>query len=150
MGGLEPYAWLGHVAAAPRLRGLLASGSVERKTIIVEAMNRIGALSVPLDCVMLETQLSRLISLGLTMKVWSRFLCITRPDLFCSVSSFPVQKNLSSILDIPASAIEKPATYVRLLQLVHSSPWFNSSAPIPADERAIWQWRVAFMDAIYY
>jgi len=51
---------------------------------------------------------------------------------------------------LPQSRFESVDGYIQLLQLIHASPWCNSSKPIEKNEREIWQRRVAFMDAIFY
>jgi HKD family nuclease len=150
MGGMAEYGWLGHVAAAGRLRGLMANGSEQEKQIIVDAVNGIAELQHPLDWDTLEDQLNRLTGLDLTMKVWGRFLCLVRPDLYCTVASESVRANLSETLQVGQSAFVDPRGYIQLLRLVHSSPWFQSGKPSDPAEAAVWQRRVAFMDAIFY
>jgi hypothetical protein len=150
MGGILPYGPLGHVAASPRLRKLLANGTAHEKQTIVNAINRIAALNHPLQWSTLKAELDRLTGLKSTMKVWGRFLCLVRPDLYCTVASGSVRSNLSEALEMAHSDFTEPADYIRLLRFVHSSPWFLSGKPKDPTEAAVWERRVAFMDPIFY
>jgi hypothetical protein len=150
MGGISSYGWLGHVAAAGMLRKLLANGTTPQKQTIVDAINRIATLNHPIPWNTLEVELYHLTSLKFTMKVWGRFLCLVRPDLYCTVASDSVRANLSKALNVTQSAFVDPPGYIELLKLVHSSPWFLSVKPKYAAEAAVWQRRVAFMDPIFY
>ena len=84
------------------------------------------------------------------MKVWGRFLCLVRPDLYCTVASISVRTNLSKTLKVPQSHFERVEGYIQLLKLIHASPWFYSSKPRGKEEASVWERRVAFMDAIFY
>lgn len=94
--------------------------------------------------------MNRLASLQFTMKVGSRFLCLVRPDVYCTVASGSVRANLSETLGVAQSAFIDPAGYIQLLKLVHSSPWFLSKEPKDPSEAAVWRRRVAFVDSIFY
>lgn len=150
MGGMGTYGLLGNVAASGRLRRLLARGSKIDHHAIAIAVNKAASFSVPLPWKALTKQLRGLTAIGPTMKVWGRFLCITRPDLYCTVSAPWVRKKLSHALSIPQSQLETPDGYVELLRYIHKSPWFNSPRPRRGDDRAIWRRRVAFVDAAFY
>ncbi len=97
MAGETPHGWLGHVGASGAFRHLLANGSPARHERIVAAINSISRLSHPVDWRELRRQLIRLTNMGPTMKVWSRLLAITRPDLFCTISAPSVRRNLSAL-----------------------------------------------------
>jgi PLD-like domain len=150
MGGIKEYGWLGHVGAAGTLRGLLANGPPQSKQAIVTAINRSAGLEHPVDWDVLKAELDRLIHLNFTMKVWGRFLCLVRPDLYCTVASDSVRANLSKTLGVSQTAFINPAGYIRLLQLAHASPWFLSGRPSDPAEAAVWDRRMAFMDPIFY
>lgn len=150
IGGMEPYGWLGHVAASGHFRHLLAQGSVREQNAIVGAINRIASLNHPIPWDKLKAALENLIKLGPSMKVWGRLLCLIRPDLYCTVSSLAVRNNLSRTLKIPPASFEQPSGYLQLIKLCHASPWFNSAKPRNRADAAIWSRRVAFMDAIFY
>jgi len=150
MGGMSNYGWLGHVGAAGMFRKLLANGTPVEKQVIVDAVNRIAAWSHPIDWTALEAELERLMDLKFTMKVWGRFLCLIRPDLYCTVASDSVRANLSKTLQVGQSAFNKPAGYIQLLKLIHSTHWFQASEPSEPAEAAVWRRRVAFMDPIFY
>lgn len=150
MGGIGQYAWLGHVAASGKFRGLIANGPVTDWETIARCINVASGLTSPLPWGTLEDSLGQLVNLGFTMRVWGRLLTIVRPDLYCTVASGPVRTVLSAAMGTPHSLLEKPEGYLRLLQLVHGSPWFNSKRPTGEDQRAVWDRRVAFMDAILY
>ena len=150
MGGYPPYGWLGHVGASGKLRSLLVNGTFKQKMNIVRAINAISVLETPIAWSQLKFNLDRLVILGPTMKVWCRFLCIVRPDLFCTVSAVTVRQNLSKILSISQNYFERPEGYIQLMKLVHSSPWYNSKKPKDGAQAIIWDRRSAFMDAIFY
>jgi hypothetical protein len=147
---MSEYASLGNVAAAGMLRKLLANGTAQKKQTIVDAINRITPLNHPVQWHALEAELNRLRVLNFTMNVWGRFLCLVRPDLYCTVASPSLRANLSKTLKVAESAFIEPAGYIRLLQLLHSAPWFLSAKPNDPTEAAVWQRRVAFMDPIFY
>lgn len=150
MGGIGQYGWLGHVAASGQFRHLMANGRRTDWETIARCINVASSLTIPLPWKTLEDTLGQLVNLGFTMKVWGRLLCIVRPDLYCTVASVSVRTNLSATIGIPQSLFEKPEGYLQLIRLVHGSPWFSSKRPTGKKEAAIWDRRVAFMDAIYY
>jgi hypothetical protein len=84
------------------------------------------------------------------MKVWGRLLAIVRPDLFCTISAPHVRRNIANTLDKPEKYFEEVKGYVMLVQLIHSSPWFNSEAPKKKNELEIWKRHVAFLDVVFY
>jgi hypothetical protein len=151
IGGMEPYGWLGHVAAAGNVRRIMTNPehASTRKTIS-DVINKIGQLTVPIDWDELEIQLERLVALGHTMKVWSRILCLVKPDIYCTVASPPVRLNLSKALGVSQKSIETPSGYISILKMIHSSPWYNSNRPRDPEQRKLWDHRVALMDAIFY
>lgn len=150
MGGIEPHGWFGHIGASGRLKGLLKSGTKKQHQTIADALNAITELELPIDWQKLDALLSRLVKLGFTMKVWSRFLCLLRPDLYCTISSLSVRRNLSEVLAIPQNRFQSTQGYIALLKLLHASPWFQAQKPGNPDERTVWQYRSAMLDAIFY
>ncbi|MDI6852941.1 MAG: phospholipase D family protein [Deltaproteobacteria bacterium] len=150
IGGIKQYGWLGHVAASGQFRSLLANGTHKQWKSIVEAVNAISKLNPPIPWAKLKSHLDQLISLGPTMKVWGRLLCIVRPDLYCTVAAVSVRKNLSKTLGVPQSRFDGSEGYIQLIKLIHSSPWFNSKEPTNKTQAAIWKRRAAFLDAIFY
>jgi hypothetical protein len=150
MGGIEPYGWLGHVAASGRFRQLLAKGNQDQRRTIVEAINAVAVLNPPMDWNQLKQSLEKLCELGPSMKVWSRLLTVVRPDLYCTISSNSVRKNLSEILRVPRTHFEDVNGYVELLRLLHSSPWFQSAIPREKIQAEVWTRRTAFLDAIFH
>lgn len=150
IGGMNQYGWLGHVAASRDFRRMLANGTSNEHKTIVRSINEIAKLSTPLEWVKLKKQLESLIDLGPTMKVWGRLLAIVRPDLFCTVSSPQVRKNIAITLRKSEKNFEEVDGYLFLLRLIHSSPWYNSDAPSNKYEFEIWKRRVAFLDVVFY
>ena len=148
--GIEPYGWLGHVGASGSFLHLVANGNSKKHRIIIRCINTIGTMNPPLPWQQFKSSLDELISLGPTMKVWGRLLCLVRPDLFCTVASTSVRTNLSKVLKSPQSSFVEVEGYVNLIRLIHASPWFNSPRPKTKEEMTIWTRRVAFMDAIFY
>jgi hypothetical protein len=117
---------------------------------LVNTINQIAHLEPPMMWSTLESRLRKLVGLGNTMKVWGRVLALVRPDLYCSVSSKSVRRELAKTLKAPTRCFEEVEGYIRLLKLLHSSPWFNSPRPLDNDEAAVWERRVAFMDGIFW
>ncbi len=76
MGGLPPYAWLGHVAASGFVRKLLANGTKQQKAIVISCINKIGDLKIPLDWKALEKELDTLESLGPSIKGDCKINCV--------------------------------------------------------------------------
>jgi len=150
IGGMEPYGWLGHVAASGQFRHLLANGSTRQWSRIVRAVNAVARLDPPIPWARLKSHLDSLVSLGPTMKVWGRVLCIVRPDLYCTVASDSVRRHLSEMLCLPQTRFNSVEGYIQLTKLIHSSPWFISKEPKQKAEAAIWNRRVAFLDAVIY
>jgi len=150
IGGMGKYGRLGHVAASGAFRKFMTSGGRVIKEQAIKAINDICTLEIPLDFKVLERNIDKLISTGHSIKVWSRILAIVRPDIYCTVASPSVRKNLSKTLEMPQNRFEKTMGYIRLLQLIHASPWYNSPPPKIEAELSIWKRRVAFLDAIFY
>lgn len=149
IGGVKPYGPLGHVFASGGF-GRLVKHRKRSWGTFVSAVNHIGALNHPVLWSELESRLRQLVKLGNTMKVWGRVLALIRPDLYCSVSSMSVRRELAKTLKVPMKRFEGVEGYVRLLKLLHSSPWFNSARPRGKPEAAIWERRGAFMDGIFW
>jgi hypothetical protein len=148
--GNKPYFWFGHVGASGGFLHLISNGSKDEWEAIVAAVNRIAALSPPIDWTELESSLHKLVQLKPTMKVWGRVLCLVRPDLYCTVSSPSVRAELAKTLRVAKASFERPEGYVKLIKLLHASPWFNTPMPQDSTEAAAWVRRVALMDAIFY
>lgn len=148
--GSSGYGWLGHVGASGKFRQLLANGSEEEKRSICNSVNKIAELKMPLDYKVLKRELNNLTNLGPSVKVWGRFLAITRPDLYCTISSNDVRGSLSILLEKPSSYFETVDGYIDLLKLIHQSPWYNSLKPANKVEIDTWKRRVAFLDVVLY
>ncbi len=150
IGGIKPYGWLGHVAASGHFRKFMVSAPVSEKKKVVQSINEICKLQFPINYDILKTNLEILVNTKHSIKVWSRLLTLLRPDLYCTVASPSVRKNLSKTLGISQVEIVSLDGYIKLLKLIHSTPWYNSKKPTDKKEYAIWINRAAFMDAIYY
>jgi hypothetical protein len=151
MGGMHPhYADLGNVSASGRVRQLLKNGTKSEHRAIVSAVNAIANMRQPVDWDELRGHLTKLVSLGPTMRVWGRFLCLVRPDLYCTVASPSVRRNMSTTLSVPLNRFDSPDGYIQLIQLIHASPWFNSQKPSDTRARRIWKRRCALLDGVFY
>jgi hypothetical protein len=148
--GLGDYAALGHVGASGSFQHLIKNGNARQHATIIRSINAIAAFPQPIPWHRLERALNNLVSLGPTMKVWGRLLCLTRPDLFCTVAAPTLRANLAEVLEIPRARFAEVDGYIKLVQLLHASPWFQAPAPHSARAKYIWGRRVAFMDAIFY
>ena len=149
IGGIKPYGPMGHVFASGGF-GHLVAHRKQSWVAVVNAVNQIAKLEAPIDWSQLESQLHQLVSLGSSMKVWGRTLALVRPDLYCSVSSDPLRKELGKTLKAPAGRFADVDGYIALIKLLHSSPWFNSPKPHKNAQAAIWVRRVAFIDGIFW
>lgn len=150
MGGIKQYGWLGHVAASGQVRHLLKNGTARELKTIVSAINAIAGRNHPIEWSKIRADLLKLKSLGPTMKVWGRLLCLVRPDLYCTVASTSVRQNLSKTLSVPQNRFDTPDGYIQLIKLIHASPWFISKRPSESGEVRIWNRRTAFLDAVFY
>jgi hypothetical protein len=54
------------------------------------------------------------------------------------------------VLEMPQNDFQTQEGYVKLLRLIHASPWFRSPRPKDTEAAEIWQRRAAFLDAIFY
>jgi hypothetical protein len=80
----------------------------------------------------------------------TRLLVLARPDLFVVVNrkSFEgLQERFGIFVTNDDFKVE---SYVRLLEKIHSQPWFKSPEPEDAVERELWQARVALIDVLVY
>jgi len=152
IGGIMPkYGWLGHVSASGKFRQLLANNNKARQqAIIVNEINAIAQMNLPISWVDMKLHLNKLRDLGPTMRVWGRLLCITRPDLYCTIASPSVRINIYHLLGISESKLIEPDGYIEMTKKIHSTRWFNSPEPKDKNELAIWERRAAFLDAIIY
>jgi HKD family nuclease len=145
-----PYGWLGHIGASGRIKHLFAKGTKKEKAIICSSINRISTLELPLDYKIVRRELENLQVLGPTIKVWGRLLAITRPDLYCTVSSTRARESMAELLDKKESYFYTTDGYIELIKLIHNSPWYNSPRPSNELEAQIWDRRVAFLDVVFY
>ena len=148
--GYRPYGWFGHVGANGDFRRMLANGSDEERATIVRSINAAARLETPVRWNLLEGRLNSLVALGPSMKVWSRLLCLVRPDLYCTVASQSVRRNLSTVFHIPQRRIVQVNGYMELLAALHGCPWFDSSRPNNARQALAWERRVALLDTVFY
>jgi len=129
---------------------LLSNGTEREKMVLLTTINKIAEFKYSINYILLQQELSKLNKLGPSVKVWGRMLAITRPDIFCTISSNYVRESLSQLLQKPKSYFESIEGYIELLKLIHNSPWFNSTKPRNKMELEIWKRRVAFLDVIFY
>jgi hypothetical protein len=148
--GKRPYGWLGHIGASGRIQQLLVNGSPVEKRAIINSINRISKMEIPINYDSLRRELIQLEQLGPTIKVWGRMLAIIRPDVYCTISSEYVREYLSELLEMPKKYFETSNGYIELLKLIHTSPWFNSKRPVDRMEQDLWDNRVAFLDVVFY
>lgn len=151
--GKGDHGWLGHIGASGGFMHILAKGTSHQWMTIVDSVNQVGQMRAPLnakDFQTIHTNLTQLVRLGPTVKVWGRFLTLVRPDMYCTIASNSVRRRLSKTLGLPQAAFERPDGYVQLLKFIHASPWLNSPKPQAAAQLEVWNSRVAFMDAIYH
>jgi hypothetical protein len=98
IGGLGHYGALGHVGASGQFRSILANGSSRQRAVIANSVNSVASLNLPLPWGRFKTCLDHLCDLGPTMKVWSRILCLIRPDIYFTVAAPSVRKKLSQAI----------------------------------------------------
>lgn len=149
IGGIKPYGPMGHVFASGGF-GHLVKHQNGSWSALVSAVNQIAKLEPPIKWSELESRLRQLVGLGNTMKVWGRVLALIRPDLYCSVSSVPLRRELAKTLKVPMQRFGDINGYIALIRLLHSSPWFKSPKPHDHTQAALWKRRAAFMDGIFW
>ena len=81
---------------------------------------------------------------------WGRMITLVRPDLFTTVSSPGLRKELASIINVKPDSLNSVNGYLDLIKQIHKTPWFQSEQPTNPRELYIWKHRVAFLDLIYY
>ena len=150
MWGDKPYWWLGRVGASGKNKGIIKQATTKQKQLIVEVVNSIGAMSDSIDYVFLERQLNKLTAMGPTIKFWARFLAITRPDLYCTMASNSLRKNIAERLGTTQSHLCTVKGYVQFIRFVHTCEWYKSSKPARGLESRIWENRVAFIDEVFH
>ncbi len=80
----------------------------------------------------------------------TRLLILARPDLFVVVNKKSFQ-GLRERFDLFVSNENfDPAEYVKLLQKIHTTGWYQSTEPSETFEREIWQARAAMVDPLVY
>ena len=99
------YEMFGVVTASGRFNHLLKSGPEKDWKAVVKSINTISKMESPINWNKLNLELNKLEKLGFTMRIWGRLLCITRPDLFCTISSVSVRQNLSDLLHMTEDKI---------------------------------------------
>lgn len=144
----EQFGWLGHVGSSGYFRGLLKNGPPDHWAVIVKAINEIAGFTKPIPWSQMKSCLDSLISLGPSMKVWGRVICIIRPELYCTVSSNSVRRQLSKLIGVPQNRFYDADGYIQLIKLIHSSPWHNADEPENSAQAAIWRRRAAFIDVV--
>lgn len=152
IGGRKPYAHLGNTTASGNFAGLLNSGTDIQHSTILAAINSSAALRMNRDSdwLVLRNDLKSLASLGFKMSCWGRLLCIARPDLYSTMSSKALKRNLSKVVGQYQYMFDDVDGYINFLNFIHSSNWFNSKEPIDEQEKYIWQNRVALLDVIFH
>lgn len=86
---------------------------------------------------------------GFNSGVATRLLSLARPEALVSVNSQSID-GLAKISAVPAGSLGKPEGYERIVQWLTSAKWWNASEPTADDERLLWLYRGALMDAFAY
>jgi hypothetical protein len=81
--------------------------------------------------------------------VTTRLLALARPDVLVSVNPKSIQ-GLSRVSGVPVPELKRPAGYVRLIQWIIKSHWWNSPRPKDPQEVEIWNARSALLDVFVY
>ncbi|PSU32550.1 phospholipase D-like domain-containing protein [Photobacterium lutimaris] len=152
IGGRKPFAHLGNTTASGNFAGLLKSGTETQHDIILTAVNNCALLRMNSDAdwVTLRNELSSLFDLGFKMSCWGRLLCISRPDLYSTMSSKALKRNLSKAVGQPMNKFDEVDGYINFLKFIYSSNWYNSKEPVDKQEKYIWDNRVALLDVIFH
>ena len=153
IGGRRPeYGCLGNTTASGIFAGLLKSGTKQQHTTILSAINTSAVLQMKSDSdwLTLREALSSLFDLGFKMNCWGRLLCISRPDLYSTMSSKVLKGNLSKAIGQPQYRFDEVDGYINFLKFIYSSNWYNSKEPTDEQEKYIWKNRVALLDEIFH
>ena len=79
----------------------------------------------------------------------TRLLTLARPDRLVSVNTESAD-GLGALSELPRTRDSLADNYARLLQWIYEQSWFNEHQPHDPLERAIWNCRVALLDAFVY
>ena len=149
IGGRGEYGWFGNITASGRFAGLLKSGTRRQKNQIIRSVNEAANLHSPIPWNRLQNILQPLVDMGFGMRAWGRLLCLARPDLYATVASPSLLRNLSNTLGITQLSLNRADGYIRFIRYLHTAPWYLSDAPARRAQRYIWQRRVAYIDPIF-
>jgi hypothetical protein len=86
---------------------------------------------------------------GMGIAFVTRFLVVSRPELFFSVNSAAVS-DLARLFGVTQSELKTWDGYARALRLVWKSKWYNSKRPKAGLAAKVWAGRVALLDAYAY
>jgi HKD family nuclease len=151
MYGEGNYGWLGHVGASGVFKNLIGGNdfqAINKRILAINELNEIFSFKPPLDYELLKFKIDKLVALGNSMRVWGRILAIVKPDIYCTISNNNLIKNWSKTLGLTQKVTETTEGYVKILKLIHGSPWYNSVKPFDQSERMVWNCKVAFLDAV--
>jgi hypothetical protein len=81
------------------------------------------------------------------MALASRLLAMKRPDTFVCVNNQNREGLFQAFRLSPSRDAE---AYWEMIERVRASTWWKAPAPVPADEREVWDARAAFLDALFY
>lgn len=79
----------------------------------------------------------------------SRLLAMKRPDVFVCVCG-PNEDGIANAIGCAVSRIDLETYWDLIVEPIRASKWYNVDRPKDAEDAAMWDYRVAMLDAIYY
>jgi hypothetical protein len=79
----------------------------------------------------------------------SRLLAMKRPDYFICLDSANKEKFCKDF-SLPKSALNLNNYWDEIIERIKECVWWNSHPPKEGEQRAVWDARSAFLDALYY
>lgn len=142
-GWKRPYRYFGYIGGAGRYMGIV-SRTPEKVDELLRRVPRKGNVDEATTRAFLDgfTQM-----LGISMNgTATRVLMAKRPDQFLCVTG----ANRPGLKRVFGKAVRSVSDYVELHRKIRSFPWFNCPRPERGEEQAIWDARVALIDAFVF
>ena len=131
-------------------RGVIVSRVLNKDALIDRALAEIPFQGIipPGRFSKFRTKIERVSGLGSTGGP-SRLLAMKRPDWFMCVNDRN-RKGLAEELGFTEGRLKGLVGYEELHEAIHSCPWYLAPRPSNGRRKALWDARVAMLDALYY
>jgi HKD family nuclease len=141
--GSESSGLLGAMSAAGNAKGIVN----RTPNIIGKFLDQIP-LEGSISATLIQDVVKNLMSIhGIAIGVVSRILSVKRPDVFVSVNNGS-KPSLSRLLG--NFSLNSSDHYLKLLELVWKTDWYQSDRPIITEQQLVWDNRAALLDSALY